>query len=88
MLDSYDLRKRFHPCVLVLLCGVGAWAQEPQTRADLIRRARQRKAQDLRPEKPSKIEQRLLGFNEKAMLSKAGRGSSEGFSPGIGGVLK
>ena len=58
--------------------------EEPKTRAESIIAARQKKAEELEPQEPNEVEQKLLIVQQRQLLERFGTG--EGLFPKFGGL--
>ena len=70
---------------LCLVCVSAAEAQEPQTRAELLAREREEKAQDLEPPRPGRLERALLALENERILERV-LNPPEGLYPKIGNI--
>ena len=71
--------------VLLVLLAAPAAAQEPATRAELLRQQREEKAQQLAPPEPTGLERALLDLESGRILERV-LSPPEGFYPKIGNI--
>ena len=70
---------------LLFIWPAAAWAQEPETREEALRRQREEKSQNLTPPEPSRLEKTLLDLEGRRVLERL-LNPPEGFYPKIGNV--
>jgi hypothetical protein len=71
--------------VCVIAAGLDALAQEPETRAEILRREREEKAKALKPPEPSGTERWLLKLEDGRLFERV-LNPAEGFYPKIGNI--
>ena len=70
----------------LIASGFDALAQEPETRAEILRREREEKAKELKPPEPSGMEKWLLKLEDGRLFERL-LNPAEGFYPRIGNIM-